>query len=142
MCEGGEALAHRTCGDLSLAVFKARWGSEQTGVMEDVPACGKGCCDYMISKVRFNPNHSDSVVCYIMLDFLGMFVEIKHALELPYMCAGNGSDGLKIMLVVRTEVLRGLDFAACAISDIVKGYSYKLHCCETHFSEKTPKTFI
>lgn len=57
------------------------------------------------------------------------------------MCAGNGSDGFKIMLVVRAEDFRGLDFAVCAISEVkVKGYSYKLHCCETHFFEKTPKT--
>lgn len=56
------------------------------------------------------------------------------------MCAGNGGDGFKITLVVRTEALTGLDFVVCAISEIVMSYSYKLHCCETHFSEKTPKT--
>lgn len=55
------------------------------------------------------------------------------------MCAGNGSDDFKIMVMVRAEVFRGLDFAVCAISEIVKDYSCKLHCCETHFSEKTPK---
>jgi len=61
--DGGEALAQvaqRSCGcPLAGSVQgQVRWGFEQPGLVEGVPAHGRGGWNSMIFKVPSNPNHS------------------------------------------------------------------------------------
>jgi len=60
--EGGEALAQvaqRSCGCPLPGSVQSHtgWGFEQPGLVDRVPACGRGW-NQMIFKVPSNPNHS------------------------------------------------------------------------------------